>query len=248
VTANQFFVPVIAPGAARIVVRGEEHRHLARSARVRPGESVWLIDAAGRRARARVESVGEDATELALVERQEPEDTRTRVALAQALVEAKKLETILEKVAELGCAAFIPVVSARSVRAAKDRADRKLERWNRIVREAAKQCKGRLVTAVEPPRTLKSLLREPPAGLRLFLSEHGGRPLREIVAGPGAPADGPPEAVVLLVGPKGGWTGAEERDIRAAGFTAVSLGRRILRAETAAVAAAAMIVHFWNEI
>lgn len=247
-TANQFFVPAIAPGAGRIVLRGEEHRHLARSARVRSGDRVWLIDAAGRRARARVEAVGEDATELALLELQEPEDMRTRVALAPALVEAKKLEAILEKAAELGCAAFLPVVSARSVRAPKERADRKLERWNRIVREAAKQCKGPLVTAVGPPRALKSFLREPPAGLRLFLSEHGGRPLGEIVAGAGAPADGPPAAVVLLVGPKGGWTGAEEKDIRAAGFTAVTLGRRILRAETAAVAAAAMIVHFWNEI
>ena len=247
-TANQFFVPVIAPGAGRIVLRGDEHRHLARSARVRPGERVWLIDAAGRRAQARVEIVGEDVTELALLERQEPEGLRTRVALAQALVEAKKLETILEKAAELGCAAFVPVVSARSVRAPKERADRKLERWNRIVREAAKQCKGPLVTAVEAPRTLKSFLREPPEGLRLFLSEHGGRPLREIVAGAAVPAEGPPAAAVLLVGPKGGWTGAEEKDIRAAGFTAVTLGGRVLRAETAAVAAAAMIVHFWNEI
>jgi len=215
VTANQFFVPMIAPGA-------------------------------GRRAHAREETVGENATELALLELQRPGDMRTRVALAPALVEAKKLETILEKAAELGCAAFLPVVSARSVRAPKERADRKLERWNRIVREAAEQCKGPLVTAVEPPRALKSFLRRPPAGLRLFLSEHGGRPLGEIVAG--APAAGRPAAVVLLVGPKGGWTGAEEKDIRAAGFTAVTLGRRILRAETAAVAAAAMIMHFWNEI
>jgi 16S rRNA (uracil1498-N3)-methyltransferase len=247
VTANQFYVPAIAEGADRIILAGDEHRHLARSARVRPGESVWLIDAAGRRALARVERVGQEATELAVLERMEPEGPRTRVALAQALVEAKKLEIIIEKAAELGCAEVIPVTTARSVRAAREREDRKLERWTRIVREAAKQCKGRLVTAVLPSRTLKALLREPSVGLRLFLSEHGGRPLRDIVAGPGAAADGPPASVVLLVGPKGGWTAGEERDIRAAGFLAVSLGRRILRAETAAVAAAAMILHFWNE-
>lgn len=242
-TANQFFVPAIAEGAERIVVAGDEHRHLARSARVRPGESVWLIDAAGRRALARVERVGEEATELAVLERQEPEGPRTRVVLAQALVEAKKLEAIIEKAAELGCAEVVPVTTARSVRAARERADRKLERWARIVREAAKQCKGRLVTSVRPPRTLKALLREPPAGLRLFLSEHGGRPLREVLAGPGAAR---PAAAVILVGPKGGWTAAEEKDIRAAGFEAVSLGSRVLRAETAAVAAAAMALHFWG--
>jgi len=244
VTANQFYVPAIAKGADRIVLEGEEHRHLARSARVRAGETVWLIDAAGRRARARVETVGEERTELAVLATEEPEAAGTRVVLAQALVEAKKLETILEKAAELGCADFIPVVTTRSLRPAAERADRKLERWKRVVREAAKQCKGRLVTAVHPPRTLPELLREPPADLRLFLSENGGRPLREIIAGP---AGGPPDSVVLLVGPKGGWTGAEERDIRGAGFAAVSLGRRVLRAETAAIAGAAMIVHFWNE-
>jgi 16S rRNA (uracil1498-N3)-methyltransferase len=247
VTANQFFVPAIAEGTDRIVVAGDEHRHLARSARVRPGESVWLIDASGRRALARVERVEKEATELSVLERQEPEGLRTRVVLAQALVEAKTLETIIEKAAELGCAEVVPVTTARSVRAAREREDRKLERWARIVREAAKQCKGRLVTSVRPPRALKALLREPPAGLRLFLSENGGRPLREVLAGPSAARPDPPAAAVLLVGPKGGWSAAEEKDIRAAGFEAVSLGRRILRAETAAVAAAAMILHFWDD-
>jgi 16S rRNA (uracil1498-N3)-methyltransferase len=247
VTANQFFVPSIAKGSDRIVLSGGEHRHLSRSARVRPGESVWLIDAAGRRASARVERVGELSTILAVLERQEPEEPRIRLALAQALVEASTLETIIEKAAELGCADVIPVVSARAVRVARERQERKLERWNRIVREAAKQCKGRLVTAVHPPRPLRTLLGEPPEGSRLFLSEHGGRPLREIVAGPGAPAGGPPAGAVLLVGPKGGWTAAEEEDIKRAGFQAVSLGPRILRAETAAIAAAAMILHFWND-
>ncbi len=246
-TANQFYVPAIPKGADRTVLEGEEHRHLALSARVRAGETVWLIDAAGRRASARVETIGEERTELAILTTEEPDAAGTRVALAQALVEAKTLETIIEKAAELGCSDFIPVITARSLRPAAERTDRKLERWKRIVREAAKQCKGRLVTAVHPPRPLRDLLMEPPAGSRLFLSEHGGRPLREIVTGPGGTAGSPPASVVLLVGPKGGWTGAEERAVRGAGYEAVSLGRRVLRAETAAIVGAAMIVHFWNE-
>jgi 16S rRNA (uracil1498-N3)-methyltransferase len=247
VTANQFYLPTIAEDVDRVLLEGEEHRHLAKSARVRAGETVWLIDSGGRRFRARVEKVGEERTELAILEAEAPEAPKTLVVLAPSLVEAKKLETILEKAAELGCSDVIPVVSVRSLRASAERADRKLERWNRIVREAAKQCKGRLVTAVHPPRTLKALLREPPAEMRLFLSEHGGLPLRDVVAGPGRREGGPPASVVLLVGPKGGWTEAEERDIQLAGFTAITLGRRILRAETAAIAGAAMIVHFWNE-
>jgi 16S rRNA (uracil1498-N3)-methyltransferase len=246
VTANQFYVPAIAKDAARIVLDGGEHRHLAKSARVRAGEEVFLVDAGGRRCLARVERVAENRTELAVLRMEEAERPRTRVILAPCLVEARKLETILEKAAELGCSDFVPIVSSRSLKPSEERSGRKLDRWKRIVREAAKQCKGRLMTEVHPPRPLKSFLREHAAGLRLFMSEHGGRPLKDFVAGPAAPTGGPPAVTVLLVGPKGGWTEREEEDIRRAGFEAVSLGRRILRAETAALAAAFLIVHFWN--
>lgn len=246
-TANQFYVPRIATDGSRVILEGEEHRHLAKAARVRAGDLVRLFDARDGRCLARVEAVGETRTELSVLELEDPETVRTGVVLAACLIEAKKLETVLEKAAELGCADFVPVVSARSLRPPAERTDRKLDRWRRIVREAVKQCKGGRTTAVHPPRTLKALLQDPPPGLKLFLSEHGGRPLRAIVTGPGSEGRTPPPSVVLLVGPKGGWTGGEEKDIRAAGFEAVTLGRRILRAETAAVAAAAMIVHFWNE-
>lgn len=246
-TANQFYVPAIAAGPSRMVLRGGEHRHLARAARVRAGEEIWLFDGRGRRCLAQVEAVGEDSTEVAILWMEEPEAPGPRLSLAQCLIEARKLETVLEKAAEIGCSDFIPVTSARSYRPPREREDRKLERWRRIAREAAKQCKARLVTEVHAPRPLDRLLREPGADRKLFLSEHGGRPLKEILPAAPAPAGGPPPSVLLLVGPKGGWTEGEERKIREAGFEPASLGRRILRAETAAVAGAAMIAHFWTD-
>ena len=238
---------VAAEDATRIVLLGGEHRHLARAARVRAGEEVWLFDGSGRRCLARVETVGNDRTEAVVLRMEEPEAPRARVALAQCLMEARKLEAVLEKAAELGCSDFIPVVSARSLKASGERADRKLERWKRIAREAAKQCKSRLLTEVHPPRPLEDLLRAPGADRKLFLSEHGGRPLRDIVTAAAGPAEGAPVSALLLIGPAGGWTAGEEREIRQAGFEAASLGRRVLRAETAAVAGAAMIAHFWGE-
>ena len=240
-TANQFFVPRLAEGVSHIVLEGEEHRHLAKAARVRPGETVWLFDGSGRRFLARVETVGEERTSLAVLKAEEPETPRTRVMLAACLVEAKKFDAILEKASELGCSDVLPVESARSLKAPGERAEKKLERWKRISREAAKQCKSGFVTEVHPPRPLRDLLREPPAERRIFLSEHGGRPLRDVVA------DAGPDAVVLLVGPTGGWTEGEERDIRRAGFEAASLGRRILKSETAALAGTFMIVHHWSD-
>ncbi len=246
-TANQFYVPAIPEDADRIVLQGDEHRKLARAARVRAGEKIWLLDAGGRRCLTRVEKIGGDRTEVTVLSAEELETPRTKVALAQCLMEAKKLETVLEKAAELGCSDFIPVVSLRSLKAPAEKTARRLERWKRIAREAAKQCKSRLLTEVHPPRTLTEFLRAPGADRRLFLSEHGGRALKDILAAREEPGAFPPGSVLLLVGPKGGWTEGEERDIRRAGFEAVSLGRRILRAETAALAGAAMIVHFWNE-
>jgi 16S rRNA (uracil1498-N3)-methyltransferase len=242
VTANQFFVPALPEGAARVVVEGAEHRHLARAARVRPGETVRLFDGSGRRALARVAAVGEERTELDVVRTESPEAPRTAIALAPGLVEARTFETILEKAAEIGCASVWPVETERSLRTPGERSARKLERWRRIVREAAKQCKSPLLTEVHPPRPLAGLLREPPPGRRLFLSERGGRPLRDVVA----EAGGPPRAAVLLVGPTGGWSEAEEREAREAGFEAVSLGSRILKSGTAALAGAFLLAHHWN--
>lgn len=246
-TANQFFVPEIPTDTDRILLRGREHRHLAKAARVRAGEEIWLFDGRGGRSRARVEKVGPDATEVAMLAVEAADGPRTKIILAPGLVEAKTLETVIEKAAELGCAEVRPVVSARSYRAASERTGRKLERWRRIVREAAKQCKAALLTEVYAPQPLQELLGEAGPARRLFLSEHGGRPLKEILSERPENGAGTAGRVILLVGPKGGWTAGEEREIRRAGFEAVSLGCRILRAETAALVGVAMMAHFWNE-
>jgi 16S rRNA (uracil1498-N3)-methyltransferase len=246
-TANQFYVPRIERGASRVVIRGEEHRHLAKAARVGKDETVWLFDAGGDRFLARVDSVEKDRTVLQILEPAVPEESRLRLTLAQALVPAKKLEFILEKAAELGISGFLPVETVRSLRSPDGRSGRKTERWARIAREATKQCKGILAPMVYPPLRLKDALRNPGEGLRLFLSEHAGKPLKAILAEPGTCGRQVPEAVIVFVGPVGGWTESEEKSFREAGFEAVSLGRRILKSETAALAAVAMILHFWNE-
>ncbi len=241
-TSNQFYLPRIAREAARLSLDGAEHRHLARSARVGKGDEVWLFDAAGTRCRARVESVGRDRTTLLVLEFAAAGAPRLKLVLVQALVPAKRMELILEKGSELGVSEFVPVESARSLRSPAERADRKAGRWERIAREAVKQSKGAAPPAVRPARRLGEVLAGPAEGLRVVLSEHGGRPLRDLLIEP-APA---PSSVELFVGPVGGWTEAEERAFREAGCVPASLGARVLKSETAALAAAAMIVHFWG--
>lgn len=244
-TSNQFFIARLETGSSRVVLRGDEHRHLARAARVRAGEEVRLFDAEGTRCRAEVTAVGRDRTELRVLGFEEPEGRRIELVLVQALLPAKKMDLIVQKAAELGCTAFVPATTARSLRDPSDRSARKTERWARIAREATKQSKGARATGVRATSALKPLLKETADGRKLLLSERGGRPLKDVLAsgGPGAA----PATVILAVGPEGGWTVDEEELFREAGFEAVSLGSRILKAETAALAATAMILHHWNE-
>lgn len=220
---------------------------MAKAARIRAGDEVRLFDAEGNRCLAEVVLVGPDHTELRVLRNEESEDLPVELVLVQALLPAKKLEFLLQKAAELGCAGFIPVTTERSLRDSPERTDRKLERWTRIAREATKQSKGGRATVVRAPTALKALAGGTAEGRKLYLSEHGGRPLKDILSGPG-PRNAPgSRRVFLVVGPEGGWAREEEALLRDSGFEAVSLGHRVLKAETAALAAAAMILHYWNE-
>ena len=246
-TSNQFYSPRIDEKTPRIILEGAEHHHLANVVRVGAGEMVWLFDAEGNRYRAQVETVEKDRAVLRLLERVAQEEPRLKLVLVQALLPAKKIELILQKAAELGISGFIPVETVRSLKSPEGRYGQKTERWARIAREATKQSKGPAAPAVSPPRRLKDILAEPGEGLRIFLSEHGGKPLRILLTEGDEGGEPVPSPVTVFVGPEGGWTEAEEKNFRAAGCEAISLGRRVLKAETAALAAVAMICHFWKE-
>jgi 16S rRNA (uracil1498-N3)-methyltransferase len=208
---------------------------------------VWLFDSGGNRYRAQVETVEKDRAVLRLLERVAQEEPRLKLVLVQALLPAKKIELILQKAAEFGISGFIPVETARSLKSPEGRSGQKTERWVRIAREATKQSKGPAAPAVSPQRRLKDILAEPGEGLRIFLSEHGGKPLRILLTEGDESGEPVSSLVTLFVGPEGGWTEAEEKNFRAAGCEPISLGRRVLKAETAALAAVAMITHFWKE-
>ena len=245
-TSRQFFATRINAAAGTAFLEGEEHHHLARVARVKAGQEVWLMDGRGGRFLSRVESVGKDRTQLLILRPAEDGAPRTSITLGQALLNAKKMEFVIQKAAELGAAAVVPVVTERSWREKEEKAGRRGERWSRIAREAAKQSgRGDVPEVAGTARRLADFVRDRAAARRLFLSEHGGRLLREVLAGSAGPSV-PPDSVVIMVGPEGGWTAAEEETLKGAGFEAVSLGEAVVRTETAALAATALVAHFWN--
>lgn len=248
-TSNHFFVPKACFDGTRAVLRGAESRHFGRVLRGRPGDEIWLFDEDGARFRARVEAVaGGEEVVCAVLERVGPSDIGPRIILGQAVLKTKTMDEVVEKAAEFGVAAVAPVVTARTVIRLAAGAGQRSARWSRIAREAAKQSRTGRPPVIEPVRRLEPFLRRRAEEVKIVLGERAEGRLRDVLAEISSKRSGrPPESAVLLVGPEGGWTDEEEARIAGAGFVPASLGRTVLRAETAATAVLAVVIHAWTE-
>lgn len=247
-TSSRFLVRQknLHPPYARL--DGEEHHHLSRVLRVRPGQKVWLMDEKGSSFRAEVVEVNRRQTRLLVLEREETSTSKIRLILAQALIRSRNMELIIQKATELGVRAVVPVDASRSVLRLEGREGARLERWRKIAREAAKQSRRTDVPLVHVPQSFSEFLESRDEPKRFFLSEEGGTPFRDILINNSLEAGAQGNTgVILLVGPEGGWSEEEQQQAREQGFSAVSLGKRILRSETAAIAALATIQIFWGE-
>ena len=244
-TSKQFFLERIDPAGSRARLEGAEHHHLARVARLKAGERIWVFDREGKRYLAEVEVIEKDRTCVRLVGPAMSADVGVGITLGQALIKPANMDLVVRKAAELGVGAVVPLITTRSLHGLSGDGEKKIERWRKIALEAAKQSRRSTATSIGPYTPLEGFAAVAAGERRFYLSESGGTPLGEVLTGPGGSSAGPPDAV-LLTGPEGGWAEAEETMLKNAGFEAVSLGRTVLRAETATIIAIGMIVHFWG--
>lgn len=244
-TSNRFSVKKNNIQSSSVILDGEEHHHLSKVARIKPRQKVWLFDEEGRNYLAEVAGIERDRTRLVILEREDAEEPRMHITLCQALIKAKGMNSIIQKATELGASVIVPVVTSRTIARVEEKDERKLERWKKIIRQAAKQSHVSFLPSIIYPVKLDTLIQERNEEKKLLLSENQGRLLKDILI-PGSRQGRYPLSVLLLVGPEGGWTDAEEKFILDHGFEAVSLGNQILRTETAALSSLAMIAHFWN--
>ena len=226
-------------GGQRLVVGGEGHRHLARVLRVERGQSVTLFDGTGTELEAEVVRVGARETELEVGARRSGAGTAPAVAitLLTAVPRGVRMDLLVEKTCELGVTRVVPVVTERSV-VRPGAATPRRRRWEKIAREAARQCGRADVPAVADPTSFAAALAADLPARRLVLAP-GGTPLRTALGRADDGADATP--TTLLVGPEGGFAPDELAAAQAAGFVAVSVGPRILRVETAAMLAVALV-------
>ena len=224
----------LAPGM-RLPLPDDAAAYVARVLRMQPGDACVLFNGDGHDYAVRVLSVGKRGVEVELLEAT-PVDRESplKIVLVQGIARGEKMDWVLQKATELGVAAFVPVSSERSeVRLDAARAAKRLAHWRGVVASACGQCGRARIPPVEAPQPLDVALAALGPGPRFLLD-----PLAtDSVAGMAAPGAG----CVLAVGPEGGWSARDREQLEAAGFRGLRLGPRILRTETAGIAALAAL-------
>jgi 16S rRNA (uracil1498-N3)-methyltransferase len=205
---------------------------------------VHVFDGAGREFEAVLDEVSRRAVSARLGRATAPRpESPLHLVLAISPLKGDRMELVVQKATELGVAEIWPVVTFRTDAAARPALHgSRSDRWERVASGAAEQCGRAVVPHVAPTTTFEGLLTRPFEGRRVVLLETPGQPpLASLHLDPATP-------LLLLVGPAGGFEPAEAERLRAAGFDAVSLGPRVLRAETAAVAAVSVAQALWGDL
>lgn len=236
---HRFFVPPTAIEKAMVYFPMEVSRQMTTVLHLRQGERVIALDNSGVEHEVQLEIVAPRSTEgRIMASRPAPGEPRTRLTLYLGLTQREKFEWILQKCTEVGVSHFIPVISSRGLVQSADEGRAKQDRWQRILQEAAEQCgRGRIPTlapALRWEEALRHFQKQAQPGLIAWEEEKATRISEAVSEGV--------SALSIFVGPEGGYSEEEVGQARAAGLGVVTLGKRILRMETAAVVMAALVM------
>jgi len=224
---------------SRFILEGSEAHHLTRVLRLGPGDLVRLVDGRGGIAVARIVGEQGQAVALEIVETGRPQEDRLPVDIIVGVLKGERMDWLIQKATELAVRAVHPVLMEHTVvRMDSKRASGRLFRWRQIARQALKQCRGLVAPVVYPVIALEEALSETPrSAAKMVFWECEGE--QDLVSAWREQACAVP--VTLVIGPEGGLSSAELQSCRGAGFRTASLGRRTLRAETAAIAGIAVL-------
>ncbi|HYW05272.1 MAG TPA: 16S rRNA (uracil(1498)-N(3))-methyltransferase [Gammaproteobacteria bacterium] len=227
---------------AIVTLEGQAARHVARVLRLGPGAALVLFDGRGGEFEAQIESAGRDGVTVRTGGRRRPRpESPLAVTLIQGVSRGERMDYAVQKAVELGVTRIDPVFCARSmVRLRGERLARRRDHWQGVARSACEQCGRAVLPEVRVPRPLdERLAQDPGDGTRLLLDPAAERRLADLP---------PPARATLLVGPEGGLDEAEIACAGERGFTAVRMGPRTLRTETAAAAAIAVMQGLWGDM
>jgi 16S rRNA (uracil1498-N3)-methyltransferase len=243
----RFFIPKTKIHGDMGVIEGQELQHLRRVLRLGAGDRITVFDDAGQEHEAVIRSIGSESAEIEIIDSRDAQrESPLDLTLAVGLTKGYKMDFVVEKATELGVYRIIPFASVHAVAkldAAK--AERRAARWQKIALSAAKQCGRARMPEVMPLCEFRDLLAwSRPNTLRLFFWEKA--PPKSLLQVRDKRGD--TGSVLIAIGPEGGFSAEEARAAAAHGFELVSLGLRILRAETAAVTAVSLAQFLWGDL
>jgi len=236
---RRFFVPQIRRGTAELT--GPEAEHLARVLRVEPGQIYEISDNQDLYL-AEIEVARKSAVSFRVLERLELPGPSVRIVLLAALIKFDRFEWLIEKATELGVTIIQPVDAVRTERGLAEASIKRLVRWRKVALEASQQSRRVHLPAIERTVPFAQAVHVK-ANVQLLLDESPQAPLILQMLPQERTAT---DCVALLSGPEGGWTEAERRKATGSGWSPCSLGKTVLRAETAALAALAVIQAAWH--
>jgi 16S rRNA (uracil1498-N3)-methyltransferase len=242
-------------------LQSEEARHLVGVLRLKPGDEAFVFDGEGREYRCLVAAQGRDRSSssvghsssvlLEIGEEVSPArpESSLRLTLCVALLKGEKFDLVVQKTTELGVWKIVPVLTKFADIRLKDETDgvRRVARWRRIALEAAKQSGRARVPEIHPPLAFTALIESSLAGeteRRLIFSEREGRGLDET----STEWASMPLSLGAMIGPEGGWADEELGQAALRGWSIITLGGRVLRAETAAIVAASLLQHRFGDL
>lgn len=235
--AKRFHVEQVRVG--RQILVAEESRHAHTVMRLRAGDAVEVFDAAGAWAAAAIVASSPEAVEVEVAEVQAAPAEALKLSVASAVPKGQRADWLVEKLAEVGVDEFVPLQTARSV--VHPEGAGKLQRWERLAAEAAKQSRRIGSMLIRPLTPLSGFLNATPRPLWHFSTAGRAAGLAMALAAAGSPGQ-----LALLIGPEGGWSAEEEAQLEARGSQAVALTASILRIETAGIVAAGAVRSFFR--
>lgn len=242
-TRRRFHAAPDAFTANTVTLGSDEARHLRDVLRLKTGDEVYVFDGRGREFRCAVSTSKRDAAELRIEAEVEPAkpESHLQLNLCVALLKGEKFDLVVQKATELGVQKITPLITRYADIHLRDATDstKRVARWQRIALEAAKQSGRAFVPEISVALRFEEALEAD--GLRVMFSERGGEPLEHIT-------QTAPQSVTALVGSEGGWSDEEIESARARDFHVITLGGRILRAETAAIAVTALLQHLFGDL
>jgi len=244
---RHFFIEHGKSTGSKFVITGSDARHIKTVLRLKSGDKIGLFDGKGFEYEAEIVDLSTGRVTVSVVRRfPSTGESSVQITVAQGFLKEKKMDGLVRQLSELGIIKWIPFIAERSVsRPDKKQLSARTKRWGKISREAIKQCKRGCVMEIGDTVSFEEILNlSQTADLKIAFWEDELQPLNAELPEP----EGKINKIYALLGPEGGFTEQEIESARARGFVTASLGPRILRAETATIAACVLLQHLFGDM